>query len=419
MEEKNKYKPTCMKLTKNSKIEYVLSKADTTKLQKLTNEEIVEYINVNYIDNYDNDRSGLVDDLRVFKTYKDDLEIQNNNYEILESFIDSLIPILAIFVPLYLGLVNIIKQIDELVKKADIEKNKIMYKEILGDIKIVGYFLIGVLVFKTIIFVFRNIGKIGTFKDLCNLPYSRNNKLVSVSYAIHTLESIKEENYYNPDYSEKTTEKAARVGQGLDDNSKDSPEQNIVQKESTHDKCKSCRIISRISNYLGKVDKSYNLSFSNSEENNIQIMDSVEIRKYINEYYNNEHSIEKKQILDDLKIFKIFRDDLEMSLEDDTIFLSLLTTYNAIVASGISLMLTISTSTSKNLEKFRAMITDKRMLDGISLMKYVTFFTIVLVFVFYIHRLFKKSSYKRLKSVKFGINVLEDKKEKIESEKKD
>lgn len=193
---------------------------------------------------------------------------------------------------------------------------------------------------------------------------------------------------------------------------------DIVQEESTNEGIFR-KTVSCISNRFCKVDDSYNLSFSYSGKNNIQSMNSIEVRKYINEYYNNECSIEKKQILDDLKVFKMKRDDLEMSLEDDTTFLSLLTTYNAIVASSISLMVTIGTSTSKNLENFRAMITEERMLFGIGTMRKFMISTIVLVFAFYIHRLRKKSSYKRLKSVKYGINILEDKKEKLESEKKD
>ncbi len=193
---------------------------------------------------------------------------------------------------------------------------------------------------------------------------------------------------------------------------------DIAQEESTNEGI-FCKAVSCISNFFCKVDDAYNLSFSYSGKNNIQSMDSIEVRKYINEYYNNERSIEKKQILDDLKIFKMIRDDLEMSLEDDTTFLNLLTTYNAIIASMISLMVTIGTSTSKKLENSRAMITEEIMLFGMRTMRYFMLFTIVLVFIFYIHRLCKKSLYKKLKSVKFGINILEDKKERLEFEKKD
>lgn len=379
MEEKNRYKPTRMELTEKGKIEYILSKPDTTKLEKLTNEDIVEYINVNYIDNYDNDKSGLINDLRVFKTYKDDLEVQNINANIFESFINSLIPILSIYVAVYLGLVNIIKQIDELVKKENVAKYQIIYKKILSDIKLVGCFLIGLLIIKIIIFVFRNIGKIRTFKDLCNLPYSRNNKLVSVSYAIHTLESIKEENYFNPNYSEKKTDKTASEKQVLSDNSN---ENDIKGQQS---------------NVIFDPDKSL--------YENIEDARSEDIINFIENYEFYYSDINLENLNEHLLIFRFCKNDLDRDLKNREVLLN----YFGVFISVAALIVAIIAVQNKPV--------NSKLLGYVTL-GIVLAYIVVMTFVTY--KIFNDDKGgRKVVALQYGIDVLEMKKEKLDAKKKD
>lgn len=333
MEEKNKYKPTRMEFTEKGKIEYILSKPDTTKLEKLTNEEIVEYINVNYIDNYDNDKSSLINDLRAFKTYKDDLEIQNINEDIFESFINSLIPIIAIYIATIVGVVEIKNNLDTITKSKDIESITIFYQSVLSYIKNIGHVLLAILVIKIVIFGFRNIGKIKNFKSLLKPSNSRNNKLVSVSYAIHTLESIKEENYHNLDYSEEKKNDKQEVES--DEQEIEAVDQETVVPDSNVSETKiissntDSLITSSIARDLtiakdeGKTtlsiqNRHYQLSYSSETvSSGTQTDDLV---KYVKKNYFNKDHFDRGKLINDLILFKTMKFDIEMDIKRDENF---------------------------------------------------------------------------------------------------
>lgn len=379
MEEKNKYKPTRMELTEKGKIKYILSKSETTELGKFTNEDIVKYINVNYIDNYDNDKSGLINDLRAFKTYKYELKKGIENVSIVREMI-------AFFISLILTMCS-----SFFIKKFN------LYFE---DVLVIGLALFLYILIRVLI-------------DLYMISKnSYSSKMVSVSYAIHTLESIKEENYFNPKYSEKKTDKTASDGQDLDDNSKDSPEQNIVQVESIHDKCIFCRLFSRISNRFGKVDEVYNLSYSIADKVNAQKLDSKEIKKYVISKYTNNDDFSPEGLTNDLKIFKHLQDDIELNIEDDEIYSNTLVVLTSIVSTMFLIQLEIISSDAKVLKPIKDLITEDSMSIIFNIAGIIFLFTILYIGISYLSRKGKKSSFSRLIAVKFAVKELESKKKK-------
>ncbi len=386
MEEKNEFKPTRMEFTEEGKIEYILSKSDNTKLEKFTNKEIVEYINVNYIDNYDNDRSGLINDIRTFKSYNDELEKGISNVNITREMI-------SLFLSVGLALVS----------------SNVRHEAKLDSID--------VLVVVVAIIIYIALRLMLDFNTISKKSYS--SRKIFVNYAIHTLESIKDENYFNPNYSEKTTEKTASEGQDLDDNSKDSSEQNIVQVDSRHDKCIFCRYISRISNRIGKVDESYNLSYSIAGKDNAQKLNSKEIKEYAITKYTNNEDFSPEGLTNDLKIFKHLQDDIELNIEDDEIYSNTLVVLTSIVSTMLLIQLEIISSDAKALKPIKDLITEGSMSIIFNIAGIIFLFTILYIGISYLSRKGKKSSFSRLIAVKFAVKELESKKDELKSEKKD
>ena len=200
MEEKNSFKPTRVDI-KKGKIQYILSKSDSLDLNKLTDDEIFEYINTNYIDK--NDVGGLVNDIRIFKTYKDDLEIRIKSTDIFVGLLNSFILVISIYLATNFGLESAQNNLVKILGKADKKEIIIFYTTILGEVKYAGYILIGILILETIIFIYRNLACSNSIKKLREknfpnclvklIPNSKARRLKAVSYAIHTLEAIKEE----------------------------------------------------------------------------------------------------------------------------------------------------------------------------------------------------------------------------------
>ncbi len=340
MEEKNSFKPTRVDI-KKGKIQYILSKSDSLDLNKLTDEEIFEYINTNYIDK--NDVGGLVNDIRIFKTYKDDLEIQIKSTDIFVGLLNSFILVISIFLATNFGLESIQNNLNKIVGSVDKKEIIIFYTTILGEVKYAGYILIGILILETIIFVYRNLTFPNAIKKLRKnnfltwlvklIPNSKSKSLKAVGYAIHTLESIKEENYHNQDYSEEKK----------DDNQEIKPDEQetetLDQKTVVSDSNASETKMSSASinwNDLTKNDSiSHNLTIARDEgkttlsiqNRHYQLSYSSEtvssgtqtddLITYVTKNYFNRDHFDRGKLINDLILFKTIKFDIEMDIKRD------------------------------------------------------------------------------------------------------
>lgn len=341
MEEKNRFKPTRVDI-KNGKIKYILSKSDSLDLNKLTDEEIFEYINTNYIDK--NDLGGLVNDIRIFKTYKDDLEIRIKNTDIFVSLLNSFILVISIFLATNFGLESVQNNLDKILGKADKKEIIIFYTTILGEVEYAGDILIGILIVELIIFVYRNLTFPNAIKKLREnnfltwlvklIPNSKARRLKAVGYAIHTLESIKEENYNNQDYSE------AKKDDNQDEQEIEAVDQETVVPDSTDTETKisSASInwngltksdsISHdltIAKDMGKTtlspqDRHYDLSYtSETVSSETQTDDLVD---YVEKNYIERDTVDEGKLINDLILFKTMKYDIELDIKNNEKFFS-------------------------------------------------------------------------------------------------
>ncbi len=145
-------------------IEYKLAYGKT-KHKYFKNKKILKYINVNYLKNDKIIEENLLNDLITFKTYRDDVEITEKNWEILQNFI-------TIYIALF----------------GNILISKMSMIEKFG-------FTIGVFVVSVVIFIIR------TWK------HSNYYKLKYINNAIYTLETIKEDKYRNGIWCKKSDER--------------------------------------------------------------------------------------------------------------------------------------------------------------------------------------------------------------------
>ena len=88
------YRSDLKKHLKTAKIEknnfsYELSYEKGENLKKLKTDEILKYVNDNYINDKDFKKENLINDLICFKTYKDDLEKDIRNQNIFSEFLSS------------------------------------------------------------------------------------------------------------------------------------------------------------------------------------------------------------------------------------------------------------------------------------------------------------------------------------------
>lgn len=138
-------------------------------INRLNIDQIKDYIFKNYYGKLNKpeeiDRDKLLNDLVVFKAYKEDLEINIKNDNLFKEFFELLLKVVTIFISLN----SIIEKID-----VNIERSK-------GLVIDLGFLTILMIVF-LLLWIFMTIGK-----------NSDSSRLKVVNYGIYTLEAIKEE----------------------------------------------------------------------------------------------------------------------------------------------------------------------------------------------------------------------------------
>lgn len=165
-------------------IEYKLAYCKTNQLS-FSNEEIVDYINVNYIKNDDIIEENLLNDLITFKTFKIDREATISHFDIIQNglsnFISAIIGAISFSVT-WLSSEFISKKLI----KEDASHPIIIFLIVI---------FVEVLVFYVTIDLFR-VGK-----------NSANSDLKFINNAIYTLETIKEDKYRNGIWCKKSDER--------------------------------------------------------------------------------------------------------------------------------------------------------------------------------------------------------------------
>lgn len=138
-------------------------------INRLNIDQIKDYIFKNYYGKLNKpeeiDRDKLLNDLVVFKAYKEDLEINIKNDNLFKEFFELLLKVVTIFISLN----SIIEKID-----VNIERSK----GLVIDLGFLTILMIGFL----LIWIFMTIGK-----------NSDSSRLKVVNYGIYTLEAIKED----------------------------------------------------------------------------------------------------------------------------------------------------------------------------------------------------------------------------------
>lgn len=143
---------------------------------------------------------------------------------------------------------------------------------------------------------------------------------------------------------------------------------------------------------LVRKNISYNLSFNKVKD--LKKFKRLEILKYINDYYINEKELKKEDLMNDLIAFKTYKDELELIVENQNVFFSVLALLLALLAIATSLK-------------------SERLSDGIALVIFIILLVLIgLIFGAYlIFRENKESDFNKLKVVNNAIHILEDIKE--------
>lgn len=168
------------------------------------------------------------------------------------------------------------------------------------------------------------------------------------------------------------------------------------------------RIFNRIKSIFCSYDEEYILSYEFQGKNNIQQMKAQEIKLYIYKYYLKNKRMDYLKAKKDLRIFKFSKNDIEIVMEDDKTFINILVILNSIVSAMVATMISIASSETEILKQLRDRISADTIYAAVKLMGMFILFMIIVVAVSYFKKLGKSSSYSRLKSINFGISIIED-----------
>lgn len=178
------YKTDLKKHLRTAKIDkqnfsYELSYEKVKDLNYLSREEILRYINDNYINDNDFEKKNLINDLIAFKTYREYVKEIVAKEDILEKFLSVYINILSIFTALTIGMLQIQSQmISGKTVEDDFSIIKILFEKRIAPLSI--------LIFGCIVFYFCNF-------LIRHGKRSESSKLKIVNNAIYILEAIKED----------------------------------------------------------------------------------------------------------------------------------------------------------------------------------------------------------------------------------
>lgn len=169
---------------------------DKNKHRTFKNEEIIDYINLNYLNNSDPIiEENVMNDLITFKTYKIDREAGISHFDIIQNG-------LSIFIAAIIGAISF---------SATCLASEYISKNIIKEgvsqwiiIHTIGIFVMS-LIFYITIALFR-VGK-----------NSMSSELKFINYAIYTLETIKEDMDKNGNLGTKSDEIISSVNDKLDD----------------------------------------------------------------------------------------------------------------------------------------------------------------------------------------------------------
>ena len=158
---------------------FELSYEKVKDLNYLTREEILRYINDNYINDKEFKKEDLINDLIAFKTYKDYVEEIVAKDDILEKLFSVFINVLSIFTAFKIGMLQIQSQmISGKAVEDDFSIIEILLQKRLLPLNIL---VLGSLVIYFSIFLIRYGNK------------SESSKLKTLNNAIYILEAIKED----------------------------------------------------------------------------------------------------------------------------------------------------------------------------------------------------------------------------------
>lgn len=165
-------------------IEYKLAYCKTNQLS-FSNEEIVDYINVNYIKNDEIIEENLLNDLITFKTYKTDRKVKISRFDVVQNGISTFLSLLAVVMSFSAACLS-----SEFISKYVIRQDITIW--IVKNIFAV--FMVFSLIFLT--FVIKRLGKDSISRDM-----------KFIDNAIYTLETIKEDKYRNGIWCKKSDER--------------------------------------------------------------------------------------------------------------------------------------------------------------------------------------------------------------------
>lgn len=185
---------------------------------------------------------------------------------------------------------------------------------------------------------------------------------------------------------------------------------------------------------IGENEKSrtYKLSyeFKNSDEKIITSPTDMEIRDiadYIQKKYLDEPTIEKVKLINDLVVFKTYRDNLDIEIKNEDIFPNLLSGFMTVYIAFLSVEIADKNNYLTKILKFvdKEKDIDQETIEKI--LEYTKNGLILLVFIFVIvliitlislFRTSKKSNSNKLKTVDNAIHILEALKDEMVKENK-
>lgn len=168
---------------KSNNISYELSYEKVKDLNYLNIEEILRYINDNYINDKKLKKEDLINDLIAFKSYKDEIEVHFKIQDLFEKVNSFQITVFFTLISLIVAFIQISSSIAMFI--TDKASDKSFFKESLSNIQICLIFIIYVL----IVIIIANM----IYYFIRNRKNSKYNKLMTINNAIHILEALKDE----------------------------------------------------------------------------------------------------------------------------------------------------------------------------------------------------------------------------------
>lgn len=351
---------------------------EISNINELNINQIKFYLHRNYYEKLNTpkeiDRDKLLNDLVVFKAYKEDLELNIKNNNLFIVFITIFLNIISIFVNVGIALKN------------------------LNDETLAGIFflIIFVLVFSLI------------WTNITTGKKSNSSKLKVVNYGIYMLEAIKEDNYQQSDGNDIMKEEKSELNKN-------------DQIDSTDDGT------SKTQEDIKKEKNKNIFELSSPTVKKLEDFESEDFIKYIDDNYLQYTDPEKDKLLKDLIVLKSYREKTEHEINSkdnhknifDRIF-ALLNMIVAIILAYISqtfaTFMDLKSSFMKNPEANEGLI-KKAMdnLESLEIMTNIIFWiliaSIIIVVISYIkdfcNKKEKESKIKKLITVNNSIYKLE------------